>query len=132
MEKNLFEIAARNKYRFPYHGTITTEDLYDLSVENLDGIYKKLNAEIRKTEEDSLLETDSAENTELKNKVEIIKSIVNYKLKMAEKTRKAFETHQKKQRIMSIIYDKKNEELRNKSAEELEQLLESLDDNGEE
>ena len=42
--ENKFEIAIRNKYRFPYKGMITIEDLWDLSVTQLDGIFKTLNA----------------------------------------------------------------------------------------
>ena len=45
----LFEIATRNKYRFPFKGWISTEDLWDLSVQNLDGIFKTLNKEFKTT-----------------------------------------------------------------------------------
>ena len=31
MEGNIFEIAAKEKYRYPYRGQITTEDLWDLT-----------------------------------------------------------------------------------------------------
>ena len=44
MSTNMFEIAARNKFRFPFKGMISTEDLWDLSVENLDNVFKTLNS----------------------------------------------------------------------------------------
>ena len=55
MEKNLFEIATRNRYRFTYKGVMTVEDLWDLNVEALDAIFKALNRNKKTADEDSLL-----------------------------------------------------------------------------
>lgn len=76
----LFEIATRNKYRFPFKGWINTEDLWDLSVQNLDSIFKTLNKELKTTGEESLLGTKTTEQNELSNKIEIVKHIVSVKL----------------------------------------------------
>lgn len=127
MEKNIFEVAAREKYRFPFNGSISVEDLYDLTVRQLDSIYKTLNAEVKKADEDSLLEVKTPIAEELDNKINIIKYVVSYKLAEVEKAQKAEEIAQKKQRIMELISDKQDEELKSKSTEELEELLKSLD-----
>lgn len=127
MEKNIFEVAAREKYRFPFNGSISVEDLYDLTVRQLDSIYKTLNAEVKKADEDSLLEVKTPIAEELDNKINIIKYVVSYKLAEVEKAQKAKEIAQKKQRIMELISDKQDEELKSKSTEELEELLKSLD-----
>lgn len=127
MEKNIFEVAAREKYRFPFNGSISVEDLYDLTVRQLDSIYKTLNAEVKKADEDSLLEVKTPIAEELDNKINIIKYVVSYKLAAVEKAQKAEEIAQKKQRIMELISDKQDEELKSKSTEELEELLKSLD-----
>ena len=34
--ENIFEYAVRNKVRFPFKGMISVEDLWDLSLTNLD------------------------------------------------------------------------------------------------
>lgn len=127
MEKNIFEVAAREKYRFPFNGSISVEDLYDLTVRQLDSIYKTLNVEVKKADEDSLLEVKTPIAEELDNKINIIKYVVSYKLAAVEKAQKAEEIAQKKQRIMELISDKQDEELKSKSTEELEELLKSLD-----
>lgn len=43
----LFETATRNKMRFPFRGMISVEDLWDLSLTNLDSVFKTLNAEAK-------------------------------------------------------------------------------------
>ena len=57
MNTNMFEVATRNKFRFPFKGLISVEDLWELSVDNLDSIFKSLNSEMKKTKEESLLST---------------------------------------------------------------------------
>ena len=49
----MFEIATRQKFRFPYHGSISVEDLWDLTPANLDTVYKALNSQKKQTEEES-------------------------------------------------------------------------------
>ena len=55
--ENLIESATRSKMRFPFKGMISVEDLWDLSLTNLDSVFKTLNAEVKKFEEESLLHT---------------------------------------------------------------------------
>lgn len=118
MEKK-FEIAIRNKYRFPYKGMITIEDLWDLSVTQLDGIFKTLNAQVKQEKEESLLTTKSVSETELENKIAIIRYVVATKQAEAEKARKAKETKAETQKILEIIGRKQDAALENMSIEEL-------------
>lgn len=53
--EKMFETALRGKFRFPFRGLISTEDLYDLPVESLDSIFKELNSQIKRVKEESLL-----------------------------------------------------------------------------
>ena len=57
MNEKMFETAVRTKMRFPFKGVVSVEDLWDLSVENLDTVYKTLNSELKKATEESLLNT---------------------------------------------------------------------------
>ena len=59
---NLFEVATRANYQFPFRGMINVIDLWDLSLTNLDSVFKALNAEAKKHEEESLLNAKSKED----------------------------------------------------------------------
>lgn len=122
----LFEIATKKKYRFPYKGLISVEDLWDLNVLALDQIYKALNKTLKDMGEESLLKTKSTEEKDVENMVEIVKHIVSVKEqeKIDRLTKK--ENDAKKQRIMSIIADKEDKALTELSTEELRKMLDEL------
>ncbi|MGL6174809.1 MAG: hypothetical protein ACRC1P_09430 [Cellulosilyticaceae bacterium] len=125
--KNLFEAATRNKMRFPFKGLITVEDLWDLSVQNLDSVFKVLNSEMKQVSEESLLNTKTNENTILEAKIEIVKYIVSVKLEEAERMTKAKEQKEQKQKILSILSSKQEQDLQNKSIEELNEMLKEFE-----
>ena len=123
MSTNMFEIATRNKFRFPFKGVISTEDLWDLSVESLDNVFKTLNSEMKKTKEESLLSTKSKDDEVLELKIEIVKHIVPVKQEEKEARERKFLDRERNQKIMSIIAAKQDEQLHNMSVEELQKLL---------
>ena len=122
-EKNIFEIATRNKYRFPYKGAVSIEDLWDMSMKDLDSVFKALNKELRITNEESLMHTKSLADEEVENKIEIVKFIYNFKVKEQNERLLAREKKQRDQKIMDIIARKDAAELENKSKEELLAML---------
>ena len=124
---DMFEKAVKGKYRFPYKGQIAVEDLYDLPLGSLDTVFKTLNAEVQKTDEESLLQTKSAEDDILATKIEIVKYIFNEKLEEKKNRQEAAERKEKKQKIMQIIATKQYEALRNASVEDLQKMLDELD-----
>lgn len=123
---NMFEKAVKGKYRFPYKGQIAVEDLYDLPLGSLDTVFKTLNAEVKKTDEESLLQTKSEENDILATKIEIVKYIFNEKLEEKKNRQEAAERKEKKQKIMQIIATKQDESLQNASVEDLQKMLDEL------
>lgn len=122
---NLFEIASREKYRFPYKGQISVEDLWDLSPAALDGIYKALNRTIRDQDEDSLMAEREADPTTA-NMVEIVKHIFTVKRDEQRARKAAIENAEKRRHIMDILARKQDEALNNKSEEELLKMLDEL------
>lgn len=126
MEKNLFEIATRNRYRFNYKGVMTVEDLWSLRVEDLDAIFKMLNRQKKTADEDSLLATKSAEDQDLANKIDIVRYIVSVKLAEAAERVSAAEKKEQRDKIMEIVAKKKDKALEDMGIEDLMKKLEEL------
>lgn len=125
-EVNLFEVATRESYLFPFKGMINVIDLWNLSLTNLDSVFKTLNAEVKKSEEESLLNAKTKEDEELTNKIEIIKYIVNKKLAEKEARENEKKNKEKRQRILEIKAKRQDEALENMSDEDLDKLLADL------
>lgn len=127
MEKNLFEIATRNRYRFNYKGVMTVEDLWSLRVEDLDTIFKMLNRQKKTADEDSLLATKSAEDQDLANKIDIVRYIVSVKLAEAAERVSAAEKKAQRDKIMEIVAKKKDKALEDMGIDDLMKKLKELD-----
>lgn len=121
-----FKNAIKNKFRYPFNGQISTEDLFDLSLKQLDAVYANLNAELEKTKKSSLL-AGSTEETEkrekLEDKLEIVKEIFDDKQKENEAKLDAAKEKERKQTIIRIIEEKENDSLKNMSIDDLKKLL---------
>lgn len=126
MEKNLFEIATRNRYRFNYKGVMTVEDLWSLRVEDLDAIFKMLNRQKKTADEDSLLATKSAEDQDLANKIDIVRCIVSVKLAEAADRVSVAEKKAQRDKILEIVAKKKDKALEDMGIEDLMKKLEEL------
>lgn len=127
MEKNIFEIAVREKYTYNFRGLIKTEDLYDLKLTDLDAIYKGLKSDLAQLGEDSLIDSVDTEAKEtINNKIEIVKAVVDYKREVKKNLEEAKSKAETKRRLKDLIAQKKNEELEGKSLDELEAMLATL------
>lgn len=123
---NLFEVATRKGYRFQHKGLLSVEDLWQLPVKSLDTVYKVLKSQVKANEEESLLNDKTDEDEELNNKIEIVKYIVQVKLDEAKSREEAIKNKEQKQKIMEIMAAKRDEELRNMTADELQEMLNKL------
>lgn len=126
MEKNLFEIASRKRYRFNYKGVMTVEDLWNLRVEDLDAIFKALNRQKKTVDEESLLAVRSVEDQDLANKIELVKYIVSVKLAEAEQRKTAAANREQRDKILAIMAKKKDKELEDMDVDQLMKKLEEL------
>lgn len=125
---NLFVMATQHKFRFPFKGLVSVEDLWDMNVRDLDAVFKALNAQAKQADEESLLTTKTKEDSILEAKIEIVKYIVSEKLAETETKRIRAEQKEKKNRIAEILADKQDEELRGKTVEELTEMLKKMEE----
>jgi hypothetical protein len=126
-EKNLFEVATRSRYRFSFKGQQSVEDLWALSVEELDIIFKELNSQIKQVQEESLLKVKTAANKELDDKIAIVKYIVSVKIEEAEARQNARAKREQKQQLLQLLQEKENEALKGMSIDEIKKQLAELD-----
>jgi len=126
VEKNLFEIATRQKYKFTYMGQKSVEDLWELSLPKLDSIYKELNKEVKASSEESLLDTKSAKDEELENKIEIIKHIVKVKQEEAKAVKDAVAKKAERDKLLNILGRKEDEALEALTPEEIRKKIAEL------
>lgn len=123
---DMFEKAVRQKTRFKFKGLISVEDLWDLSLENLDSIYGDLDAALNSLPKKSLLSADTKQRDEIEFKQQIVKHIVETKQAEAEAAKLSKANSAKKQMILDIIAAKQNEQYHDMSIDDLKKLAESL------
>ena len=126
--ENLFEMATRNKMRFPStKGELSVEDLWDLSDKDLDMVYKNLKSQEAKSSEESLLD-DTNVDPNLTAAIGIVRYIFTTKRneQLAEKERINKKLAQKK--YIDALSKKQNEAIEKMSEAELRAMIDSLED----
>lgn len=126
--ENLFEMATRNKMRFPStKGELSVEDLWDLSDKDLDVVYKNLKDQEVKSSEESLLD-DVNVDPKLTAAIGIVRYIFTTKRKekLAEKERINKKRTQKK--YIDALSKKQDEAIEKMSEAELRAMINSLED----
>ena len=121
----MFDIATKNKFRFESSkGKLTTEDLWDLSMNELNSIAKSLKKAMNDSDEDYI---DVKKTDEIfKQKFDIVIHIIEYK--KAESNKKFDEKKKAEERelLINLINEKKIQTLSNSTIEELTEKLKSL------
>lgn len=124
--------ALSKKLRFEYKGLISTEDLFDLSLKDLDEIYRKLKKELDEYKQysaDSLLDDDAEKDEtyeELQLKIDIVTAVFTHLKKQQEELQRKIALQNQRDKILGIIADKQDEELSNKSISELKEILDNM------
>ena len=125
----MFEKASRMKLRFnTIAGVISVEELWDIPLTsnnsiNLDDIAKDLNRKLKMDEDESFVKKRKVDE-KTKLAFDIVKHVISVRLEEKDAAENAIHKRQTKQKIMEIISNKKDENLRNKSIDELEKMLE--------
>lgn len=132
---NIFERASRKALRFESpRGFLTTEQLWDLKLTSrngvdLDSLARSTNQELKQVAEESFVSTASNPiKVDLELKLDILKHIIAAKLEAAEKSQKAAANKVERDRLTAILYEKKDQEMSQLSAEEIQARIDQLSD----
>ena len=127
----MFEKSSRLKLRFESgKGQLTVEDLWDLPLAdratNLDDIARGLNKQLKSGDDVSFVHKAKKSDEIIQLKFDVVKHIIDVRLAENEARDIARENSQKKQRILSLIADKQDDELKGKSLEDLTKMVNEL------
>jgi hypothetical protein len=124
----MFEKAARLKLRFySNRGALTAEDLWDMSLIELNIMAKAFNKELRAQEEEDFLETENKEVTATKLKFDLVLHVLRTRQVENKAASEAKIRKETKQKILAIIEKKRDGALEEKTEEELLEELKKLD-----
>ena len=131
---DIFEQAARCKLRFETNriGGILVEDLFDLPLTsktgrpNLDDIARGLHKQLKSGDDVSFVEPSRSSDPVVQLSFDIVKHVIDAKLEANKAEAKKRDDAEKKQKILALIADKKDEALKGKPLEELEAMLATL------
>lgn len=124
-EVSIFEQASRAGLQFSHKGTIGVDDLWDLSLEDLDSIHRNLTTSLKQTEGGLLTKRTSA-NKELDLKIAVVTHVFGVKQEEINEKKLAVANRQKKEKLKEILERKQNGELENKTPEELQKMIDEL------
>ena len=119
-----FKLATQQKLRFSTSkGSLSTEQLWDLSITELDQLAVSLEEQYEESGKKSFLIKRSVKDKSTKLKFDIVLDILQTKMEESEAAKEAKETKEHNQKILTLISEKKDESLKTKSVKELEKML---------
>lgn len=120
----MYKEAAKNKLRFTTSkGVLTTEQLWDLSINELDSLAVKLQEEYESSGKKSFLVRRSVKDKTVKLKFDIVLDVLNTKSDEMESLKEAREVKEHNEKILHLIAEKQDESLKGKSIKQLESML---------
>lgn len=119
-----FKLASEQKLRFQTNrGLLSTEQLWDLSLEELDALAVSLEAEHKHSAKKSFLVKTSVKDKTAKLRFDIVLDVLNTKVTAQEAATEALEIKEHNKKIISLIAEKQDESLKGKTIRQLEGML---------
>jgi len=118
-----FKEATKQKLRFnTTKGSLSTEQLWDLSLTDLDQLAVSLEDAHKNSKGKSFLEKRTTADKGLKLKFDVVLEVLHSKVEDAEATTIERENKEHNQKIDELIAEKQGEALKSKSIAQLEKL----------
>lgn len=119
-----FKEASRQKLRFQTPvGLVTTEQLWDLPLQELDAMAVKLEEDYNKSGKKSFLVAKSKKDKQIKLALDIVIEVLEDKVQERDAAAQAASDKEHNQKILERIQQAKDKELDGLSVKELEKLL---------
>lgn len=128
MAENIFISALAQKLRFPFKGSISTEDLFSLGLTDLDFLYKTLTTREKEISGDGLIKKANPAAKVLELQIAVVKEVFDYRQAEINAKKAKAEVRQRNARIRELIAEKEDEALKNLSADELKKLIQEGDE----
>lgn len=123
----MFEKAARMKLRFVTdRGNLSTEDLFDLPLQQLNKLAKGLNKIIKESAEEDFLGETSAEDAVIKLQFNLVIHVLDVKKAERKDRLEAGSKKAEREKIKGILAKKQDDALENLSEEDLLKKLADL------
>lgn len=119
-----FKEASRQQLRFQTSkGLLSTEQLWSLSVPDLDNLAVALETEYNESGKKSFLVKRSTKDKLAKLRFDIVLDVLNTLVDENQKAKEATEIKEHNKKILSLIAEKNDESLKGKSVKQLEAML---------
>lgn len=124
----MYKKALRTKLRFSTtKGKLTTEDLFDLSLTDLNNLAIALDKKLSETPRKSFISDITPDTQEDELRFNIVKDIITLKLVERNAAQNAKVKAAEKAQLLEILHRKQNEALENLSVAEIEAKLAELE-----
>ena len=120
----MYKEITRQRIRFSTNkGLLSLEQLWDLSINDLDALAVSLQEAYDSSKGKSFLAKRTSKDKGLKLQLDVVLDILNTKVEEAELIKEAAETKLHNQKILGLIAEKQEGQLKGKSIRELEAML---------
>ena len=124
----MYKKALKMKLRFATtKGKLTTEDLFDLSLTDLNNIAIALDKKLSESPRKSFISDIAPDTEEDELRFNIVKDVIHTKLVERSNAQNAKAKAAEKAQLLEIIHRKKNQAMENMSIDELEAKLAALE-----
>lgn len=119
-----YKLASQQKLRFQTNkGLLSTEQLWDLTLEDLDALAVSLEIEHKESGKKSFLVKTSVKDKTAKLRFDVVLDVLNTKVEEAQIAAEAAEIKEHNKKIIALIAEKKDESLKGLSIKQLEAKL---------
>lgn len=119
-----YKLATKLKLRFLCpKGNLTAEQLWDLTIDELDELAVSLDTEHKTSGKKSFIGRSSEKDKTIKLKFDVVLDVLNTKAEEEEAATQAYEDKQFNEKLLTMIVEKQDESLKGKTVKQLQAMM---------